>query len=151
MAPSQMPKPLTCGCRRAGAGSEEGVGSITKASSVARLGCSGARCANLSHFTFPSEHEGSWRQTLGMEYQVSPAVGHLHPSPPPGTVSAHLWKEVVAVSQVNPAATEPSSDCCMNPNGFLVCFFLSKSIQFIEYPLVNRLRTTSTVFLLSLW
>lgn len=107
---------------------------MTKASGVAELGCSGVRCTNLSHPTYPSECEVLWRQTLGREYQASPAIRHLHHSPPSGTVPAHQWKEVVAgsaMSWVNPATTEPSSDCYVNPNGFLACIFPGKSFQFI--------------------
>jgi len=106
----------------------------SKASGVAGVGCSGVRGADLSHLTFPSEREGSQSQTLGREHQASPAVRHLHPSPPSETVSADLQKEAVdgsAMSWVNPATAESSSDCCIHPYGFLVCFFPSKSIQFI--------------------
>lgn len=104
---------------------------MTKASSIVAVGRSRMRCANLSHHTFPSECEGLQKQVLG---QGVPGLRHLHPSPPSGSVSAHQWNELVAgpaMSWVNPAIAEPSSDCCMNPNGILVCFFSSKSIQAI--------------------
>lgn len=66
---------------RAGPGSVEGVVNMTKASGTAGVGCSGMRCANPSHHTFPSECEG---------LQADPGSGSTRLAQGSGTCIPHL-------------------------------------------------------------
>lgn len=73
------------------------------------------------------------------EYQASPRVRHLHPSPLSGSVSAHQWNDVVpgpAGSWVNPAIAEPSWHCtgrAVAPGGGPPGFYFGNVWGFISH------------------